>query len=80
MKRDHLEAIPAREPCEPRIALTGDEPRPSRKKTGREVPWHVFSVGEACPVKAFVEFVSEPIELRASAFAGVFLCVEQPHP
>jgi Methyltransferase domain len=39
-----------------------------------------FSVGEACAVQAFVEFVSEPIELRASAFAGVFLCVEQAHP
>jgi hypothetical protein len=46
----------------------------------KAVPSHVFSVGEACPVKAFVEFVSEPIELGPSAFAGVFLCVEQAHP
>ena len=45
----------------------------------KAVPWHVFSVGEACSAEAFVEFVSELIELRASAFAGVFLCVEQPH-
>jgi hypothetical protein len=71
--RTRTRAEPARteRPLAPVFRETPDE---------KAVMWQVFSVGKTCPGEAFVEFVSEPIELRASAFAGVFLCVEEPDP